>query len=68
MTYQHKAKETLILVASLVAAHLQVGAAHKSNVKSTPMANTQAVKTQTTSVQNKPSRLLSGSVAYGTQH
>ena len=65
MPYQHRIKGALVTIASLLTVSLQADMAYKSNTQST---HTQAVTTQAQSTQGKANRLLSGTVAYGTQY
>ena len=66
MACQYTAKMTLIMIASSLIANLQ--ADYKSKGKSTNALDKQATTIQVASLQGKASRLLSGSVAYGTQY
>ena len=65
MPYQHRIKGTLVTFASLITLSPQADMAYKSNTLPT---HTQAVTTQAQSTQGKANRLLSGTVAYGTQY
>ena len=65
MPYPHRIKGALVTIASLLTVSPQADMAYKSNTQST---HTQAVTDQAQSTQGKANRLLSGTVAYGTQY